>query len=91
MDPRRLPARMTEQKGWMPDDGDDEGEEDGDDGGEGGKQEEVIGYMTLASFYVSGDWDGLRVFSISDIFRSNSGRPVATTSQTRLRSTPKYS
>ena len=75
----------------MTDVGDDEGEEDGDDGGEGGKQEEVIGYMTLASFYVSGDWDGLRVFSISDIFRSNSGRPVATTFQTRFRSTPKYS
>jgi hypothetical protein len=54
--------------------------EDGDDGGEGRKQEEVIGYMTLASFYVPGDWDGLRVFRISDIFRSNSGRPVATTS-----------
>ena len=75
----------------MTDVGDDGRKEDGDDGGEGRKQEEVIGYMTLAFFYVPGDWDGLRVFRISDIFRSNSGRPVATTSQTRFRSTPKYS
>ena len=35
----------------MTDVGDDGRKEDGDDGGEGRKQEEVIGYMTLASFY----------------------------------------